>query len=125
MRIINSGATPDINCIRVFYATAPALLNLPMNSFHVDPSWGVPLDVYLKEKQHLPLPVYPIDVVTSSLESISLDSSEIISDSTLEAILSLVHHPEHLGLLVDTRFTSVWFSLLEQYLEDYSVSCCL
>lgn len=93
-----------------------------MRIFPVDRKWGVPLDAYLEQRQISPMPVYPMHIVQLAIRSIDPDSSEIISDSTLEAILSIVHYPELLGLLVHKRFTFVWLDLLDQYLKCYSAS---
>lgn len=91
-------------------------------SFNPNPSYGVPLDEYLDSNQPFVLAKYPVDRVLSAIQTITTnDSPEVISDATLEAVLSVAYYPEHLVLL-DAEFCSPIYEILGIYLDEHGVS---
>lgn len=89
----------------------------------IDPSWGEPLDTYLERGDGLSIRQYPLSKVLSAIRTITIKGpADIISDSTLEAFLSVVYYPECLGLLNAESFRDIWFSLMEKYLSAHLVS---
>lgn len=93
-----------------------------MQSLSVDPSWGVELSTYMSRWKPLVSPIYDIHTVESAIEMFTLNRPGIISDSTLEAVLSVTYYPTLLKLLVKENLTVVWFCLYIRYRQDHLVS---
>ncbi|KAF8602253.1 hypothetical protein BDV93DRAFT_607685 [Ceratobasidium sp. AG-I] len=88
----------------------------------IDPNWGVPLKIYLERGENLAIRQYPLERVLSAIKVITTKGlGEIISDTTLEAFLSVVYYPERLRLLNAEGFRDIWFTLMENYIAVYSL----
>lgn len=50
----------------------------------IDPSWGIPLDIYLERGENLSIRQYPLDKVLSAIRTITTKGLyDRISDSTI------------------------------------------
>ncbi|KAF8592813.1 hypothetical protein BDV93DRAFT_517067, partial [Ceratobasidium sp. AG-I] len=86
-------------------------------SFILDPRWGVSLDKYLESSQPYSLAKYPVERVLSAIKTITTnDPPELISDTTLEAVLSVAYYPEQLKAL-DLEFCAPFYEILGTYLD--------
>ncbi|KAF8596684.1 hypothetical protein BDV93DRAFT_563081 [Ceratobasidium sp. AG-I] len=86
-------------------------------SFTLDPSYGSSLEEYLESNQHFTLVKYPVDRVLSAIKTITTnDPPEVVSDATLEAVLSVAYYPKHLELL-DVDFYAPLYEILATYLD--------
>jgi len=65
---------------------------------------------------------YPVEQVISAIETFTAATTgpEIVTDSTLESILSVVYYPEHLIILRAITIPT-WRTIADQYLSRYSV----
>ncbi|KAF8596688.1 hypothetical protein BDV93DRAFT_527904, partial [Ceratobasidium sp. AG-I] len=85
--------------------------------FIPDPRWGVALDEYLDSNQNYSLAKYPVDRVLSAIKTITTnDPPVLISDTTLETVLSVAYYPEHLEAL-DVEFYAPFYDILTSYLR--------
>ncbi|KAF8596685.1 hypothetical protein BDV93DRAFT_527902 [Ceratobasidium sp. AG-I] len=90
-------------------------------SFNIDPSYGVPLEEYLESNQCFSLVKYPVDRVLSAIKTITTnDPPEVISDATLEAVLSVAYYPEHL-MILNLEFCLPLYDILATYLDHYTL----
>ena len=91
-------------------------------SFALDPRYGVPLDKHIQSNQPSFLAKHPVNRVLSAIKTITTnDPPDIVSDATLEAVLSVVYYPEHLKLLCVDFYASI-YEILDTYLDHYTVS---
>lgn len=85
--------------------------------------WGIPIDTYLERGENLAIRQYPLGRVLSAIEAITTKRlGEMICDTTLEAVISVVYYPECVDLLNAKGFRDVWSGELERYLAVYSAS---
>ncbi|KAG8697042.1 hypothetical protein FRC09_008109, partial [Ceratobasidium sp. 395] len=85
------------------------------------PSWGIPIEVYLDRQPAVRgVHKYPLDQVTSAIQTFVAGDTNTLDDTTLESILSVVYYPEHLSLL-NVKTVSSWFNMMEPYLKHHSL----
>lgn len=95
-----------------------------MSHFVIDPNWGVPLGMYLERLKNPPFPKYPIHEVKSAIEALVPNSTINFSDSTLEAVISVIYYPELLEDLVNKDNLVICLYILIQYCNQQPVSPC-
>lgn len=92
--------------------------------FPVDPTWGTSLDFYLESRRDLPIRKYSAYEVQSAIESLVPNNSVDVSDSTLEAVILVIHYPALLETLVNKDTLVICSYILIQYFNQHPVSHC-
>lgn len=87
----------------------------------ISPRYGVPLDVYLSQRGNLPAQICSIQAVQSAVQKLTSGDHENVSESTLEAALSVVYYPEHLYSLVNNCIIPAACNILKRYPVGVSV----
>lgn len=91
-------------------------------SFILDSGYGKPLEEYLGLNHIFSLVKHPVDRVLSAIKTIARNEPpEVISDATLEAILSVAYYPQYLKLLAADLYAPL-YEILDIYLDHYAVS---
>ncbi|QRV81443.1 hypothetical protein RhiJN_09458 [Ceratobasidium sp. AG-Ba] len=93
------------------------------NYYHVlaDAEWGIPIDYHLKFRQRRELRKSSVDEVLRSIKILVAGRYDAVSEEVLESMLSLVHYPQHLGLLIDIKITSGWWDLMSQHVKKFPI----
>lgn len=102
----------------------PSTFDFQSRAMLVSNYWGALLDVYIKNWQPSTPSTHSITVVKSAIETFALNRAGTVSESTLEALLSVIHYPELFEQHLSERFLEVWFDLLAQYQKHHAVSFC-
>lgn len=98
---------------------------VPMTNFNADLNRGVPLETFFEQHRISHIKKCSIDEVKSAMKSLVPNDIRTASDSTLEAIISVVHYPELLELLVNEMSVAVCsFHILENH-SNPLVRCSL
>lgn len=95
-----------------------------MSAFVVDHAPGVPVDSYIEQRGDAPIKIYPIQEIEAAIQTITSADFDNLSESTAEAILSLVYYSENFDLLLNGRLISAIFKILTRYPDDNSVGLC-
>lgn len=97
-----------------------------MFNLAANPSKGIPLEAYIDQQENPRIKRYPSYEVESAIESLVPNHPRPSSDSTLEAIISILHYPKLLGLLVNgMSAVSCSFRILENYGNSVVSHCPL
>lgn len=92
-----------------------------MSSHSVHIRAEVPLEAYLNN-WHSPFPLaYSSDEVKAAIQVFTLEREGMISEPTLEAIISVTNYPELLSLLVNIDITNMWFLIFIEYHKNDQV----
>jgi hypothetical protein len=133
LSVLQSSTTCPTRLSQALYHRPPTCPPNILGSMVYIPSqsaWGPPLKDYLAIPEILTYPEYSFDQVQYSIDSFlgatTTDEpagGQINSATyrTLEAILSLRHHPGHLGLLDKPDLLHLWFFWLGRCQEDDKV----
>ncbi|KAF8594767.1 hypothetical protein BDV93DRAFT_577474 [Ceratobasidium sp. AG-I] len=92
-----------------------------MSALPDEPKFSVPAFIYTTRKACATKQEYSIQDIESAIHTLISGNLEILSESTLEAILDIVYYPDNLGLLLNESITPSLFGILMQYTDGLSV----
>ncbi|QRV81444.1 hypothetical protein RhiJN_09459 [Ceratobasidium sp. AG-Ba] len=85
---------------------------------HPGSEWGLFIDEYLKQQECYTVTRYPIDQVLAAIETFATGSYSSLSPLILEQLISVLHYPEHIRLLLNITIAPAWWDLLDRVGES-------